>query len=105
MEVIVRHLVYETIVGPILIEKGSYVDMGEFCSSFITRPSESENLNFRVGEDHLNSEDPIATFSTTPPFTTTPPFNTSTVDCASADGEIDVCIVGPYFLDERSSGF
>ncbi|KAK4707252.1 hypothetical protein R3W88_033173 [Solanum pinnatisectum] len=52
---------------------------------------ESENFNFGVGEDHLNNEDPVATFSTSPSFTTTPhftatsPFNIATADGATAD--------------------
>ncbi|KAG5596508.1 hypothetical protein H5410_037740 [Solanum commersonii] len=79
VEVFVRHLVDEAIVGPILIENGSHVDMGEYGSAFNTRPSESENLNFGVGEDHLNSEDNVATFSTPPPF------NIATADGATAD--------------------
>ncbi|KAK6791785.1 hypothetical protein RDI58_010866 [Solanum bulbocastanum] len=68
--------------------------MGESGSAFNTRPSESENFNFGVGEDHLNNEEPIATFSTspsvttTPPFTATPPFNTATTDGAT-DDDID----------------
>ncbi|KAG5632879.1 hypothetical protein H5410_004596 [Solanum commersonii] len=89
VEVFVRHLVDEAIVGPMLIENGSHVDMGESGSTFNTRPSESENFNFGVGEDHLNSEDPVATFSTSPPFTTTPPLNTATADGAT-DDDIDV---------------
>ena len=48
-----------------------------------------------MGSDHLNSEDPAATFSTSHPFTTTPPFITATADGGS-DDEIDV---GPARLD------
>ncbi|KAH0642954.1 hypothetical protein KY289_033928 [Solanum tuberosum] len=48
VEVFVRHLVDEIIVGPMLIENGSHVDMGESGSTFNTRPSESENFNFGV---------------------------------------------------------
>ena len=74
--------------------------MEESGAAFNTKPSESENFNFGVGEDYLNSEDHVATFSTShpftikPPFTTTPPFNTATVDGAP-DDEIDV---GPLDL-------
>ncbi|KAH0661416.1 hypothetical protein KY284_026347 [Solanum tuberosum] len=89
VEIVVRHLVDEAIVGPMLIENGSHVDVGESGSSFNTRPSESENVNFGVGEDHLNSMDHVATFSTSPPFTTTPPFNTTTAD-GVGDDDIDV---------------
>ncbi|WMV32539.1 hypothetical protein MTR67_025924 [Solanum verrucosum] len=103
VEVVVRHLVDEAIVGPMLIENGSYVDMGESGSSFNTRPSESENFNFGVGEDHLNSMDPVATFSTSPPFATTPPFNTTTAD-GVGDDDIDVCPAGPDFSEEEVEG-
>jgi len=103
VEVFVRHLVDEAIVGPMLIENGSHVDMGESGSAFNTRPSESENFNFGVGEDHLNSEDPVATFSTSPPFTTTPPFNTATADGAT-DDDIDVGPAGPDFSEEEVEG-
>ncbi|KAK4706931.1 hypothetical protein R3W88_033515 [Solanum pinnatisectum] len=48
VEVFFRHLVDEAIVGHMLIENGSHVDMGEFGSAFNTRPSESENFNFGV---------------------------------------------------------
>ncbi|KAK6774168.1 hypothetical protein RDI58_029407 [Solanum bulbocastanum] len=88
-----------------LIENNSHVDMGESGSAFNTRPSESENFNFGVGEDHLNNEDPVATFSTppsfttTPPFIATPPFNTDTADGAT-DDDIDVGLVGPDFPEE-----
>ncbi|KAK6792920.1 hypothetical protein RDI58_012001 [Solanum bulbocastanum] len=110
VEVFVRHLVDEAIVGPMLIENNSHVDMGESGSAFNKRPSESENFNFGVGEDHLNSEDSVATFSTspsfttTPPFTTTPSFNTAAADGATADGatddDIDVGPAGPDFPEE-----
>ncbi|KAK6777387.1 hypothetical protein RDI58_024104 [Solanum bulbocastanum] len=79
--------------------------MGESGSAFNTRSSESENFNFGVGKDHLNSEDPVATFSTspsfitTPPFTATPPFNTATVDGAT-DDDINVGPAGPDFPEE-----
>ncbi|KAK6791670.1 hypothetical protein RDI58_010751 [Solanum bulbocastanum] len=101
VEVFVRHLVDEVIVEPMLIENNSHVD----SSAFNTRPSESENFNFGVGEDHLNSEDPVAIFSTslsfitTPSFTPIPPFNTATADGATADG-IDVGPAGPDFPEE-----
>ncbi|KAK6773459.1 hypothetical protein RDI58_028697 [Solanum bulbocastanum] len=75
------------------------MDMGESGSAFNTRPSESENFNFGVGEDHLNSEDPVSTFSTSPSFTTTPPFNTATVDGATND-DIDGGPAGPDFPKE-----
>ncbi|KAG5620673.1 hypothetical protein H5410_005891 [Solanum commersonii] len=108
VEVFVRHLVDEAIVGPMLIENGSHVDMGEFGSTFNTRPSGNENFNFGVGEDHLNSEDPVVTFSTSPPFTTTPLFNTATADSATADGatddDIDVGPAGPDFSKEEVEG-
>ncbi|KAK6803438.1 hypothetical protein RDI58_001222 [Solanum bulbocastanum] len=106
VEVFVRHLIDEAIVGPMLIENDSHVDMGEFGLAFNTRPSESENFNFGVGEDHLNSEDPVATFSTlpsfttTPPFTTTSPFNTATVDGATDD---DIDVVGDDDEEEYDS--
>ncbi|KAH0765422.1 hypothetical protein KY285_001293 [Solanum tuberosum] len=62
VEVFVKHLVDEPIMGPMLIENGSHVDMGESDSTFNTRPSESENLNFGVdgaiadvvGDDDIN---------------------------------------------------
>ncbi|KAK6791237.1 hypothetical protein RDI58_010318 [Solanum bulbocastanum] len=105
VEVFVRHLVDEAIVGPMLIENNSHVGMGEFGSAFNIRPSESENFNFGVGKDHLNNEDPVATFSTspsftiTPPFTATPPFNIATADAAT-DDDIDVGPAGPDFPKE-----
>ncbi|KAH0641686.1 hypothetical protein KY290_033286 [Solanum tuberosum] len=81
--------------------------MGESGSAFNTRPNESENFNFGVSEDHLNSENPVATFSTSPPFTTTPPFNTATADGATTDGatddDIDVGPVGLDFLKEEKT--
>ncbi|KAH0658510.1 hypothetical protein KY289_027258 [Solanum tuberosum] len=109
LEVFVRHLVYEAIMGPMLIENGSHVDMRESGSAFNTRPSESENFNFGVGEDHLNNEDPVATFSTSPHFTTTPHFNIATADGATTDvvgdDDIDVGPVGPDFSKEEVEGF
>ncbi|KAG5612230.1 hypothetical protein H5410_023511 [Solanum commersonii] len=48
MEVFARHLIDEAIVGPMLIENGSHVVMGESGSAFNTRSSESENFNFGV---------------------------------------------------------
>ncbi|KAK4721099.1 hypothetical protein R3W88_011332 [Solanum pinnatisectum] len=105
VEVFVRHLVDEAIVGPMLIKNNSHVDMGESGLTFNTRPNESENFNFAVGEDHLNNEDPVATFltspffTTIPPFTTTPPFNTATADGAT-DDDIDVGLAGPDFPEE-----
>ncbi|KAK6782356.1 hypothetical protein RDI58_020152 [Solanum bulbocastanum] len=108
VEVFVRHLVDEVIVGPMLIENGSHVDMGESGSASNTRPSESENFNFGVGEDHLNSEDPVATFSTSPHFTTTRHFNTTTANGATADvvgdDDIDVGPAGPDFSKEKVEG-
>ena len=62
VEVFVRHLVDEAIMGPMLIEYGSHVDIGESCAAFNARPSESENFNFGVGEDHLNSEAQLLLF-------------------------------------------
>ncbi|KAK6794227.1 hypothetical protein RDI58_007680 [Solanum bulbocastanum] len=63
-----------------------------------------------TGEDHLNNEVPVATFSTSPSFTTTPPFiatplfNTATTDGATAygatDDDIDVGPAGPDFPEE-----
>ncbi|KAH0673134.1 hypothetical protein KY284_024221 [Solanum tuberosum] len=98
MKVFVRHLADEAIVGPMLIENGSHVDMGESGLAFNTRPSESENFNFGVSEDHLNSEDHVATFSTSPHFTTTPPFTTAT------DDDIDVAeLVGDDDEEEYGS--
>ncbi|KAG5580090.1 hypothetical protein H5410_050717 [Solanum commersonii] len=84
VEVFVKHLVDEPIVGFMLIGNRSHMDMGESGSAFNTSPSESENFNFGVGEDHLNGEDPFPTFSTSPLFTTTHPFTTA--DNATADG-------------------
>ncbi|KAK6774305.1 hypothetical protein RDI58_029544 [Solanum bulbocastanum] len=86
-----------------LIENGIHVDMGESGSAFNTRPSESENFNFGVGEDHLNSEEPVVTFSTSPPFTTTPHFNTATADVVG-DDDIDVGYAGPDFSKEEVKG-
>ncbi|KAH0698982.1 hypothetical protein KY284_013197 [Solanum tuberosum] len=97
VEVFVRHLVDEAIMGPMLIENGSHVDMGESGSAFNTRPSESENFNFGVGEDHLNSEDLVATLSTSPPF------NIATADGAT-DDDIDVGPAGPDFSEEKVEG-
>ncbi|WMV26677.1 hypothetical protein MTR67_020062 [Solanum verrucosum] len=97
MEVFVRHLVDEAIVGAMLIENGSHVDMGESGSTFNTRSSESENFNFGVGEDHLNSEDLVATFSTSPSF------NTATADGAN-DDDIDVGPAGPDFSEAEVEG-
>ncbi|KAK4724662.1 hypothetical protein R3W88_027441 [Solanum pinnatisectum] len=71
VEVFVRHLVDEAIVGPMLIENNSHVDMGESGSAFNTRPSESENFSFGVGEDHLNN--------------------------GATDDDIDVGLAGPDF--------
>ncbi|KAH0706288.1 hypothetical protein KY285_010794 [Solanum tuberosum] len=105
VEVFVRHLVDEAIMGPMLIENGSHVDTGESGSTFNTRPSESKNYNFGVGEHHLNSKDHVATFSTSPPFTTTPHFNTATADGATVDvvgdDDIDVGPAGPDFSEEE----
>ncbi|WMV34764.1 hypothetical protein MTR67_028149 [Solanum verrucosum] len=96
VEVFVRHLVDEAIAGPMLIENGSHVNMGESGSALNTRPSESENFNFGVGEDHLNSEDPVATFST-------PHFNIATADGAT-DDDIDIGPDGPDFSEEEVEG-
>ncbi|KAK4721823.1 hypothetical protein R3W88_012056 [Solanum pinnatisectum] len=74
VEVFVRHLVDEAIVGPMLIENNSHVDMGESGSAFNKRPSESENFNFGVGEDHLNND--------------------------ATDDDIDVGPAGPDFPEE-----
>ncbi|WMV09817.1 hypothetical protein MTR67_003202 [Solanum verrucosum] len=97
VEVFVKHLVDEPIMGPMLIENGSHVDMRESDSTFNTRPSESENLNFGVSENYLNSEDPFATFSTSPPF------NGATVDVVG-DDDIDVGLAGPDFSEEEVEG-
>ncbi|KAH0714651.1 hypothetical protein KY284_007556 [Solanum tuberosum] len=92
--------------------------MGESGSTFNTRPSESENFNFGVSEDHLNSEDPVATFSTSHHFTTTPPFNIATADGATVDvaivdgatvdviedNDTDVGPAGPDFSKEEVEG-
>ncbi|KAK6775620.1 hypothetical protein RDI58_026621 [Solanum bulbocastanum] len=118
VEVFVRHLIDEVIVGPMLIENYNHVDMGESGSDFNTRPSESENFNFGVGEDYLNNKDPVATFSTLPHFTTTPSFNIATTDGAAADvatvdgatadvigdDDIDVGLAGPDFSKEEVEG-
>ena len=81
-------------MGPKLTLNVIHVDMGESCADFYARPSKSENLNFWIHKDHLNSEDPTATFSTSHLFTTTPPFNIATADGGS-DYEIDVYPAGP----------
>lgn len=57
---IVKHLINEAIKGHMLLESGSHVDIGESGSNFNTRPSESDNFNWGVGEDQLNSEDLFA---------------------------------------------
>ena len=57
-----------------------------------------------VGSDHLNSEDPATTFSTSHPFTTTPPFITATADGGS-DDEIEVGPARPDFSEEEVEGF
>ena len=62
MEVFVRNLVDEAIVGPMLLENGSHVDIGESGATFNIRPCKSENFNFGVGEDHLNSEAQLLLF-------------------------------------------
>ncbi|KAH0776708.1 hypothetical protein KY290_008119 [Solanum tuberosum] len=103
VEVFVKHLVDEAIVEPMLIENDSHVDMGESGSAFNTRPTESENFNFGVGEGHLNSEDHFATLLTSPPFITTPHFNTgegATTDFVG-DDDIDVGPTGPDFSEEE----
>ncbi|KAH0781784.1 hypothetical protein KY290_001382 [Solanum tuberosum] len=66
-------------MAPMLIENGSHVDIGESDSTFNTRPSESENLNFGVGEDYLN--------------------NGATADIVG-DDDIDVGLAGPDFSKE-----
>ncbi|KAG5577091.1 hypothetical protein H5410_057225 [Solanum commersonii] len=108
VEVFVKHLVDEAIVGLMLIENGSHVDMGESGLTFNTRPTESENFNFGVGEDHLNSDDHFATFSTSPLFITTLHFNIAegaTADGATTDvvgdDDINVGLTGLDFLKEK----
>ncbi|KAH0715181.1 hypothetical protein KY284_008086 [Solanum tuberosum] len=103
VEVFVNHLVDEAIMGSMLIENDSRVDMGESGSAFNTRPTESENFNFGVGEDHLNSEDHFATFSTSPLFITTPHFNTAESATADVVGDdyINVGPTGPNFSEEE----
>ncbi|KAF3622888.1 hypothetical protein FXO38_31044 [Capsicum annuum] len=64
VEVFANHLVDEPIVDPMLLDNASHRDMGKSGATFNTMP------NFRVGEDHLNVEDPITSFPTTPLFTT-----------------------------------
>ena len=100
MEVFVRNLVDEAIVGPMLLENGSHVDMKESGSTFNTRSSESENFNLGIGENHIYSGNPVSTFSTSPPFNITPLFNISTVDGAT-DNDIDVGPARPDFLKEE----
>ncbi|KAG5600826.1 hypothetical protein H5410_032196, partial [Solanum commersonii] len=97
VEVFVRHLVDEVIVGLTLIENGSHVDMGESGSAFNTRPSESENFNF--GED---------------PFPTQfDPLNKNMKSNFRNDARIlrymeitilDVGLVGPDFSEEEVEG-
>ena len=41
VEVFVRYLVDKAIMGLVLIENGSHVDMEESCAAFNARPSES----------------------------------------------------------------
>ncbi|KAH0769629.1 hypothetical protein KY290_013610 [Solanum tuberosum] len=77
VEVFVRHFVNEAIVGPMLIENGSHVDMGEYGSTFNTRPSENENFNFGV--------------------------DSATADGAT-DDDIDVGPAGPDFSKEKVEG-
>ncbi|KAH0715210.1 hypothetical protein KY284_008115 [Solanum tuberosum] len=79
------------------------MDMREYGSAFNTRPSESENFNFGVREDHLNSEDPVATFSTSPPFTTTLLVNTVTANVVG-DDDIDIGPAGSDFSKEEVEG-
>ncbi|KAK6793813.1 hypothetical protein RDI58_007266 [Solanum bulbocastanum] len=54
------------------------------------------------------SEEPVATFSTSPPFTTTPPFNIATADGATVDvvGDDDIYVgpAGPDFSEEEVMG-
>ncbi|KAH0730355.1 hypothetical protein KY289_001543 [Solanum tuberosum] len=77
VEVFVKHLVDEPIMAPMLIENGSHVDMGESDSTFNTRPSESENLNFGV--------------------------DGATVDIVG-DDDIDVGLAGPDFSEKEVEG-
>ncbi|KAK6777546.1 hypothetical protein RDI58_024263 [Solanum bulbocastanum] len=57
VEVFIKHLIDEPIVGLMLIENGSHVDMGESGSAFNTSPSESENFNFGVDGATVGDDD------------------------------------------------
>ncbi|KAG5620029.1 hypothetical protein H5410_005247, partial [Solanum commersonii] len=105
VEVFVKHLVDEPIVGSMLIENDSHMDMGESGSTFNTRTSESENFNFGVGEDHLNNKNYFATFSTLPPFTTTPPFNTAYGATAYVVGDDDIDVEDYDYSTENNDEF
>ncbi|PHU23993.1 hypothetical protein BC332_09100 [Capsicum chinense] len=77
VEVFVNHLVDDPNVmappspKPLFLENICHGDLKESGASFNVRP------NFRVGEDHLNVEDPASSFfSTTSPFNTIPLFTT-----------------------------
>ncbi|KAH0679679.1 hypothetical protein KY284_020764 [Solanum tuberosum] len=85
VEVFVKHLADELTVEPMLIENGNHVDMGE------------------SGEDHLNSEDPFATFSTSSLFTSTP--HATTDGATIGDDNIDVGPAGSDFSKEEVEYF
>ncbi|KAF3633747.1 hypothetical protein FXO37_26904 [Capsicum annuum] len=77
VEVFVNHLVDDPNVmappspKPLFLENICHGDLEESGASFNARP------NFRVGEDHLNVEDPTSSFfPTTSPFNTIPLFTT-----------------------------
>ncbi|KAK4720319.1 hypothetical protein R3W88_018657 [Solanum pinnatisectum] len=74
VEIFVRHLVDEVIVGPMLIENNRHCDT---VATFSTLPS----------------------FTTIPSFTVTPPCNSATADGAT-DDDIDVGPAGPDFPEE-----
>ncbi|KAH0693552.1 hypothetical protein KY285_020649 [Solanum tuberosum] len=76
VEVFVKHLVDELTVEPMLIENG---------------------------KDHLNSEDPFATFSTSSLFTSTP--HATTDGATIGDDDIDVGPAGSDFSKEEVEDF
>ncbi|KAM3382121.1 hypothetical protein P3S68_007694 [Capsicum galapagoense] len=82
VEVFVNHLVDEPIMSPMLLENASHEDIGKSAATFKTMS------NFRIGEDHLNIEDHVTSFPTTPPFNTTPLFTTT-------DSAVTSSIVAP----------
>ncbi|PHT65048.1 hypothetical protein T459_29473 [Capsicum annuum] len=114
VEVFVNHLVDEPDVvpppppKPLFLENICPRDLEESGASFNARP------NFRVGEDHLNVEDPTSFFPTTSPFNITPLFTAASSAAAlsvaapnvaattdAAVDDIDIDPVGFNFLEEK----